>query len=98
MEQKVAVIGLGYVGLPLALHLAKNFQTVGFDIDQHRVSQLNKHIDVTDEGYEEELKKTSLVMTADPAELKSCNFFIVGVPTPVDDNHNPDLLPLKRAC
>lgn len=98
MEQKLAVIGLGYVGLPLALHLAKSFKTVGFDIDQSKIAQLKQSIDVTNEGYEKELAETKLQMTADPSDLAECNFFIVGVPTPVDVNNNPDLTPLTMAC
>lgn len=98
METKIAVIGLGYVGLPLALHLAKHYKSVGFDIDLKKVQLLNSHVDVNDEGYEEELKKTALKISSSVADLKDCNFFIVGVPTPVDENNNPDLLPLRKAC
>ena len=98
MERTVGVIGLGYVGLPLALHFAKHFNTVGFDINDKKVKALRDGIDETKEGLEDELKTTNLNITSDPQGLKPCNFFIVGVPTPVDENNNPDLRPLMSAC
>lgn len=99
MEIKIGVIGLGYVGLPLALAFAKKFQgTVGFDIDARKVEQLRKGVDVNNEGYDGALAATSMLMTADKADLKGVNLFVVGVPTPVDENNTPDLTPLKKAC
>lgn len=82
---KIAVIGLGYVGLPLALALAKKFPgSLGFDISERRVSQLRDGIDLTREASESELQKTSLEFSSDPASLKNATLFIVTVPTPVD--------------
>ena len=98
MERTVGVIGLGYVGLPLALHFARHVKTVGFDINAEKVQALSKGVDVTNEGNERELESTKLEMTADPKNLKKCDFFIVGVPTPVDENNNPDFRPLMSAC
>ncbi|MBN8549917.1 MAG: nucleotide sugar dehydrogenase [Deltaproteobacteria bacterium] len=99
MQIKIAVIGLGYVGLPLALEFAKKFPgTVGFDIDERKVAQLQKGIDVTGETPSSELKNTSLLCTTSAQEMRGCNFFVVGVPTPVDENKQPDLSPLYGAC
>lgn len=98
MEIRVAVIGLGYVGLPLALNFAKHYRTVGFDIDRKKVDILRQGIDVTHEGYERELETTKLEMTYEVGDLVGSNFFVVGVPTPVDNNNNPELGPLKSAC
>ena len=99
MDIRIAVIGLGYVGLPLALTFARKYrETVGFDISATKVEQLREGIDPTAEGLEAELQRTSLTMTSNREDLHGCNFFIVGVPTPVDENHNPDLRPLVSAC
>lgn len=98
-DVSIGVIGLGYVGLPLALAFSQKFPgTIGFDIDEQRVALLKQGIDVTHEGLEAELKKASLTVTINPDDLRSCNFFVIGVPTPVDENRNPDLGPLIHAC
>lgn len=95
---KIAVVGLGYVGLPLALEFAKNFPgTVGFDINEERVNSLKAGHDSTGETADDELSSSSLTMTTDPSELKGCDFFVVGVPTPVDINNNPELSALRSA-
>jgi len=96
---RIAVVGLGYVGLPLALAFARKFPgTVGFDINSARIEALKRGEDVTDEGFEEQISATSLTVGSTPDIMRGSNFFIVGVPTPVDENHNPDLEPLKGAC
>jgi UDP-N-acetyl-D-glucosamine/UDP-N-acetyl-D-galactosamine dehydrogenase len=99
MERKVAVVGLGYVGLPLALGFSDKFPgTVGFDINQEKVEAIRAGQDVTNEGLEEVLKNTSLKVTAQPEDLKNSNFFVVGVPTPIDEYKRPNLNPLRSAC
>jgi UDP-N-acetyl-D-galactosamine dehydrogenase len=98
MTEKIAVIGLGYVGLPVALGFAKKFPgTVGFDINATKVAQLTSGLDVTGEVSREELTATSLKMTATLEDLKGCTFFVVAVPTPVDVDNRPDLTPVVRA-
>ncbi|MBL9039457.1 MAG: nucleotide sugar dehydrogenase [Archangium sp.] len=102
MEERVAerigVVGLGYVGLPVALAFAKKFPgTVGFDINVEKVTALQRGVDRTGEVSSEVLKATSLQMTADPAALKACTFFVVAVPTPVDKNNVPDLTPVVKS-
>ena len=95
---KIAVIGLGYVGLPLAVEFGKNHSVMGFDINAERISALNTGIDHTLEVSEEELAEaTHLGYSSDINELKDCNFFIVTVPTPIDDYKQPDLTPLIKA-
>jgi UDP-N-acetyl-D-galactosamine dehydrogenase len=99
MNETIGVLGLGYVGLPLALALARKFPgTVGFDINADRVALLKKGVDVTREGFDVEVQETTLAFTAEPSELKRCTFLIVAVPTPVDENRAPDLEPLLKAC
>jgi UDP-N-acetyl-D-galactosamine dehydrogenase len=98
-EPRIAVIGLGYVGLPLALALARKFPgTVGFDIDTAKIRAIRAGKDPTREGLDEQIQSTSLEVDTDPSRLRSSNFFIVTVPTPVDQNHQPDLKPLYGAC
>lgn len=98
-ERKIAVIGLGYVGLPLALAFARKFPaTIGFDINEERVRLLKNGVDVTNEGLEDELASSSLQYTADAADLRAADFFVVGVPTPIDSYNRPDLGPVKKAC
>lgn len=97
---RICVIGLGYVGLPLARLFSTKYETIGFDKDKTRVDELNSGIDVTNEVPVEKLKEAlcnGLVCTDNIEEIRSCNFYIVAVPTPVDHNNNPDLSPLIAA-
>ncbi len=97
-DVRVAVIGLGYVGLPLAVELGKKYPTVGFDVKPSRVEALRAGEDATDEVSSEELARaTMLHYSCDPADLKDCNTYIVAVPTPVDASHQPNLAPLISA-
>ncbi|HYP36840.1 MAG TPA: nucleotide sugar dehydrogenase [Stellaceae bacterium] len=99
MERGFAVIGLGYVGLPVALALAKKFEPViGFDISQQRVAALRQARDTTREVTEAALRKTNLRLTDDAEALNEASFLIVTVPTPIDAERRPDLAPLQNAC
>ncbi|MEZ9006747.1 Vi polysaccharide biosynthesis UDP-N-acetylglucosamine C-6 dehydrogenase TviB [Vibrio sp. 10N.247.311.59] len=95
---KIAIIGLGYVGLPLAVEFGKKMPTLGFDINQSRVDELKDGTDSTLECSEEELGEAKhLTYTADLNELKEANVYIVTVPTPIDEHKQPDLTPLIKA-
>jgi len=97
-HEKIAVIGLGYVGLPVAISFGRKLPTVGFDIRQRRVDELKKGHDETLEVTGEQLTSAKhLEMTADPARLSECTFYIVAVPTPIDSNNRPDLGPMISA-
>ena len=97
MDKKIGIIGLGYVGLPLAVEFGKKYTTVGFDINNQRISELSNYYDRTFEVESGELKEAKkLHYTADYKELKDCTVYIVTVPTPVDIYNRPDLSPLKR--
>ncbi|MEO6225484.1 MAG: nucleotide sugar dehydrogenase [Sphingomicrobium sp.] len=88
---RIIVVGLGYVGLPLAVALARQFDAVGFDIDERRVAELAEGVDRTNEVTEEALRATSLRLTTTPADCAGADLYIITVPTPVDDNNRPDL-------
>lgn len=95
---RIAIIGLGYVGLPLAVEFGKHVSVVGFDIHQKRVAELQQGQDHTLEVTPEELKQAQLLSySCDLSDLKDCNFFIVTVPTPIDQFKQPDLTPLIKA-
>lgn len=99
-ETKIAVIGLGYVGLPLARLFSTKYKTVGFDINQKRVSELMSGHDATLEVEDELLQeaiRNGFVCTHELEKIRDCNFYVVTVPTPVDQNNNPDLTPLYKA-
>ncbi|MBN4080089.1 hypothetical protein JYT31_00335 [Beggiatoa alba] len=98
MENKIALIGLGYVGLPLAVEFGKKFETVGFDINEVRIQELKQGKGCTLEVEPEELKQlTKHSYTSNPDDFRDCNIYIVTVPTPVDKQKRPDLTPLIRA-
>lgn len=95
---KIAIIGLGYVGLPLAVEFGKKQQVIGFDINQYRVDELSNAHDSTLEVTSEQLKESiHLEFTTDQSKLKECSIFIITVPTPIDDANRPDLTPLEKA-
>lgn len=105
IDPRIAIIGLGYVGLPLAVEFAKKYKTFGFDINESRIKELNDGYDHTLEVDEKKLqavlmdptRPTGLYCTCCLEDIKDCNFYIITVPTPVDKNKRPDLTPLYRA-
>jgi len=95
---RIAVVGLGYVGLPLAVEFGRRFPTLGFDIDTYRIDELKRGIDRSLEVEAEELRRAErLSYTSESADLAHCNIFVVTVPTPIDKNKRPDLSPLVSA-
>lgn len=100
-EIKIAVIGLGYVGLPLARLFSTKYRTVGFDVNVERCEALmaghDSTLEVSDELLQDAINNHSFVCTADLEQIRDCNFYVVAVPTPVDSDNRPDLIPLKRA-
>ena len=97
-KTKLGIVGLGYVGLPLAVEFGKTFNTIGLDISPHRIEELKNGVDSTLEVEPEELKQaTKIQYTSNPDDLKDCNVYIVTVPTPIDNNKRPDLSPLENA-
>ena len=100
-EIKICVIGLGYVGLPLARLFSTKYKTVGFDMNPARVAALmaghDATLEVSDELLQSAIRDNGFVCTSDLEEIRGCNFYVVAVPTPVDENNNPDLTPLYGA-
>jgi UDP-N-acetyl-D-glucosamine/UDP-N-acetyl-D-galactosamine dehydrogenase len=96
-EKSIAVIGLGYVGLPLALEFAKHFRVIGFDINKSRVALMQQGIDPSNELDKSAFDNTDILFTTDTQELKKAHFFIVAVPTDIDEHKVPNLTPLKKA-
>ncbi|WP_428912664.1 nucleotide sugar dehydrogenase [Niallia sp. Krafla_26] len=96
-KEKISVIGLGYVGMPLAVAFAKKVEVIGFDINKRKIEFYRNGIDVTNEVGNEALKETSVAFTSDEEKLKDCKFHIVAVPTPVNSNKIPDLSPVIGA-
>ena len=95
---KIGIIGLGYVGLPLAVEFGKKFPVLGFDINQARIEQLQSGHDSTLEVSDEELKESPMLdYSSSVSDLGSCNVYIVTVPTPIDEHKQPDLTPLIKA-
>ena len=96
-KEKIAVVGLGYVGMPIAVEFAKYVDVIGFDINTEKVNLYKKGIDPTQEVGDETIKSTSVFFTSDPKDLKKAKFIIVAVPTPVKDDKTPDLSPVEGA-
>ena len=96
-KAKIAVIGLGYVGLPLAAAFGHKADIIGFDIDERKMAQLRDGFDATGELSPEQLEATTIDYTTDPARLKEAQLHIVTVPTPIDGNNKPDLRPIESA-
>ena len=96
-EEKLSLVGLGYVGMPIAVAYAKKIKVVGYDFNAAKVDLYKKGIDPTREVGNDAIKETTVEFTADPEKLKECKFHIVAVPTPVNDDHTPDLTPVESA-
>lgn len=96
-EEKIAVIGLGYVGMPIAVAFAKQVDVVGFDLNSKKIEQYKRGIDPTNEVGDEEIKRSRVEFTDDPVKLREAKFHIVAVPTPVNQDKTPDLSPVIGA-
>ncbi len=96
-ERRIAVVGLGYVGLPIAVAFGKHAPVIGFDINRAKIAELRRGIDRTGEVSADDLRSACIHYTDEPAELKSADFIIVAVPTPINEAHQPDLTALKKA-
>lgn len=96
-EEKISVVGLGYVGMPLAVAFAKQVQVIGFDLNRAKIELYNSGIDPTHEVGNEAIKKTTVDFTSDAVRLREARFHIVAVPTPVNLDHTPDLAPVEGA-
>jgi len=96
-ETKLAVIGLGYVGLPIALAFARKIKVVGFDVNQKRVEMMQNNQDPSGELHPSAFDQTDILITSNVEDLRDCTFFIVAVPTPIDEHNNPDLNPVIKA-
>ena len=97
-EKSIAVVGLGYVGLPIANLFSKKFNVIGFDVDKNKIENYKNGIDVTCELKEGELENSPIYFTYDEKDLKKASFIVVAVPTPINDEHNPDFKFLISAC
>ena len=95
-KEKLALVGLGYVGMPIAVEFAKHVNVIGFDINEKRINEYKNGIDSTNE-VGEAIKDTKVEFTADPAKLKEAKFIVVAVPTPVNEDNTPDLRPVEGA-
>lgn len=95
-DEKLALVGLGYVGMPIAVEFAKHVKVIGFDINEKRVNEYQNGIDSTNE-VGEAIKDTTVEFTADPTKLKEAKFIVVAVPTPVNADNTPDLRPVEGA-
>ena len=96
-SEKIAVVGLGYVGLPLAVHLSHHFSVIGFDVKDSRIEELRQGFDQTLEITIEQLKAAAVTFTNDPSKLAECRMIIVAVPTPIDGSRIPDLSAIRGA-
>ncbi len=97
-QENICVVGLGYVGLPVALELARKFRVVGFDINHARVELMKRSVDPSKELESSEFDGCDITFTSNGEDIKTCTFFVVAVPTPINEHKNPDLKPLLGAC
>ncbi|WP_436867726.1 nucleotide sugar dehydrogenase [Staphylococcus shinii] len=97
MNRKIAVVGLGYVGLPVAVTFGSKHKVIGFDVNESRIDELKNGYDRTNEVTDEKLKETDIEYTSNANDLKKADFIIIAVPTPIDKHNKPDLFPLIKA-
>lgn len=96
-KEKISVIGLGYVGMPIAVAFAKKASVIGFDINKNKISQYREGVDPTKEVGDKEISRTSVQFTSNPSDLKKAKFHIIAVPTPINGDHTPNLSPVESA-
>lgn len=96
-KEKLSLVGLGYVGMPIAVAFARKINVVGFDLNEKKIELYKSGVDPTNEVGDEVIKNTKVAFTADPSKLREAKFHIVAVPTPVNDDHTPDLTPVEGA-
>ena len=96
-KEKLSLVGLGYVGMPIAVAFARKIKVVGFDLNAAKIDLYKSGVDPTNEVGDDVIKNTTVEFTADPSKLREAKFHIVAVPTPVNDDHTPDLTPVEGA-
>src|SRR5262245_28750162 len=96
-HRQIAVVGLGYVGMPIAVHFGRVQRVIAFDVNVQRVAELQRHFDRNHDMLSEEIAKSNVDWTVDPMRLQAADFIIVTVPTPVDNANRPNLTVLKQA-
>ena len=96
-EETLSLVGLGYVGMPIAVAFARKVKVLGFDLNKKKIELYKSGIDPTKEVGDEVIRHTTVEFTSDPSRLKEAKFHIVAVPTPVNDDHTPDLSPVEGA-
>ena len=96
-EEKISLVGLGYVGMPIAVAFAKKVDVIGYDLNEKKIELYKNGIDPTNEVGNDAIKNTSVEFTSDETKLREAKFHIVAVPTPVNDDHTPDLSPVEGA-
>ena len=96
-KEKLSLVGLGYVGMPIAVAFARKIKVVGFDLNAEKIELYRSGVDPTNEVGDDVIRNTTVAFTADPSKLKEAKFHIVAVPTPVNDDRTPDLTPVEGA-
>ncbi len=96
-EESISIVGLGYVGMPIAVAFAKKVNVIGFDLNKEKVGLYKHGSDPTNEVGDETIKKTTVYFTSDESDLKKAKFHIIAVPTPVNQDHTPNLFPVENA-
>jgi UDP-N-acetyl-D-galactosamine dehydrogenase len=96
-KEKLALVGLGYVGMPISVAFAEKVEVIGFDVNEEKIEQYKKGFDPTNEVGNDKIAKCTVQFTADESRLKEAKFIIVAVPTPINNEHMPDLSPVENA-